>query len=437
MAPRTDPIPLSTVAAADLDGCAGGEARRGESSPNLRGRALRVCHLAKFYPPATGGIESHLRTLAQAQARLGLEVQVICVNHADGTGRDVTWKAWQATPTVEGWDGAVRLCRMGRRASLFRLEVCPGLLRLGRRLRDWKADVVHLHSPNPTMLLALALARVRAPLVVTHHSDVVRQRRLGLALRPFESLAYRRAAVILATSPPYAEASPTLQRHSERVRVTPFGIDLHPFTDPSEAALAHARLLREKHGWPLWLSVGRLVYYKGLSMALEALRQAPGRLLIVGEGPLRDGLQQEAERLGVTGRVTFAGRASDEEVAGAYHAATALWFPSNARSEAFGFTQVESMASGCPVINTALAGSGVAWVSPDGVSGLTVPVGDAAALAAAARRLLDEPGLRERLAEGGRRRATQEFDAALMARRTLAAYAVARAGWVAPRLYQP
>ena len=113
-------------------------------------------------------------------------------------------------------------------------------------------------------------------------------------------------------------------------------------------------------------------------------------------------------------------------MAGAYHAATALWFPSNARSEAFGFTQVESMASGCPVINTSIPGSGVAWVSPDGVSGLTVPVDDAPALASASRRLLDEPGLRERLAEGGRLRANREFDAETMARRTLAVYESAR-----------
>jgi rhamnosyl/mannosyltransferase len=385
-------------------------------------RPLRVCHLAKFYPPAMGGIETHLQTLAQAQARLGAEVRVVCVNHLDHGGRDVTWKALAATPTVEEADGPVRVHRLGKRASLCRLEVCPGLAGLGRRLREWKVDVVHLHTPNPTMLLAVAATSLAVPLVITHHSDVVRQRRLGMLLRPFEAAVYRRARAVLASSPTYAESSPLLRHHADRVRVIPFGIDLEQFTAPSHRALEHARRLRGEHGAPLWLSVGRLVYYKGLSVSLEALRAVHGRLFVIGEGPLAPALRQEAIERGVADRVVFRGRAGADELAGAYHAATALWFPSVARSEAFGFTQVEAMASGCPVLNTAIAGSGVAWVSRHEESGLTVPVGDALALAGAARRLLDEPGLRQRLGEAGRSRACREFDVDRMARRTLAAY---------------
>jgi rhamnosyl/mannosyltransferase len=84
--------------------------------------------------------------------------------------------------------------------------------------------------------------------------------------------------------------------------------------------------------------------------------------------------------------------------------------------------QVEAMASGCPVINTAIPGSGVAWVSRHGESGLTVPVNDPPALAAAARRLLDEPGLRDRMARGGRDRARRDFDHRVMAERSLDVY---------------
>jgi rhamnosyl/mannosyltransferase len=381
-----------------------------------------VCHLAKFYPPATGGIETHLQTLGRAQSRLGAEVRVVSVNHQDRAGQDMTWKALARTETVEEDDGPVVVRRIGRCASLFRLEVCPGLAGLGKRLRQWQTDVVHLHVPNPTMLLALVASRTSLPVVVTYHSDVVRQKTLGLVLRPFENLVFRRAAAILAASPTYMASSLMLQRHAGRVQLVPYGLDLEPILYPGPAARRHARRLREQHGSPLWLCVGRLVYYKGLNTALEALRHVPGRLLIIGEGPLARPLRHQARERGLGDRVVFLGRASSDELVGAYHAATALWFPSNARSEAFGLVQVEAMASGCPVINTDIPGSGVPWVSRHEESGLTVPVGDAGALAQAAWRLLTEPGLRERLARGARKRACREFDADTMANRTLEVY---------------
>src|SRR5437763_7774228 len=75
---------------------------------------MRVCHLGKYYPPAPGGIESHVRTLVHAQAGLGLSVRVFCINHDAG-------------PTAVEADGPVEVTRFGRSASVARLDVCPGL----------------------------------------------------------------------------------------------------------------------------------------------------------------------------------------------------------------------------------------------------------------------------------------------------------------------
>jgi rhamnosyl/mannosyltransferase len=382
---------------------------------------MRICHLGKFYPPAYGGIETHLRTLAQAQARLGLDVQVICVNHEDKSGRDVMWQTFARTPNAEATDEAVKITRLGRWASIKRLEICLGLPRLLRGLSS-SIDLLHLHVPNPTMMLGLALVRPSLPWVISYHSDVVQQRFLAKLVRPFENIVFRRAGAVLVASPTYQDGSEYLQRHLDKLAFIPYGLDLAPMLQPSAQALSAAARFRAEHGEPLWLTVGRLVYYKGIDQALHALTQTPGKLLIVGEGPLRQELGQLADRLGVADRVVWKGRLDETELIGAYHAATALWFPSNARSEAFGLVQVEAMACGCPVINTNIVGSGVAWVSPDGTSGLTVPVNDPAALAAAAHRLLAEPGLRERLSRQARERAKVEFDQEQMARRTLHLY---------------
>ena len=369
-------------------------------------RPIRILHLGKFYPPAAGGIETHVRTLALAQAELGMEPRVFCMNHEPG-------------PTRVERDGPVEVTRFARAASVAKLDYCPDLV---RALRRAEADVLHLQVPNPTMILALLAARPRIPMVVTYQSDVVKQRLRAALFRPLERLVYRRARVILPTSPTYAEGSSFLRPYGDRIRVLPMGIDLKPYLEPSQADRDEAAAIRARLGGPLWVGCGRLIYYKGFHNAVRALPNVPGRLLLVGGGPERPALEAEATRLGVLDRVEFLGAMPYQRVIPYYLAADAFWFPSNARSEAFGIVQVEAMAAGCPVINTSIPHSGVAWVSRHEESGLTVPVDDPDALAAAARRLLEEPGLRDRLVRAGRARVAADFDHRVMARRSLDVY---------------
>jgi rhamnosyl/mannosyltransferase len=383
---------------------------------------LKIVHLGKYYPPASGGIETHTRTLARAQAALGADVRVVVVNHATADGRDVTFESFARTPDATDADGPVRVYRACRRGSLARFDFTPTLPAMLRQVLRDPPDVWHMQAPNVTMMLAVLADRRIRPLVVTHHSDIVRQRLLRHLVRPVEGAVYRRAARLLSDSPPYIEGSDALRRVRAKVESLPLGLDLAPYRDPSAAALAHAEQFRNRHPGPIWLSVGRLVYYKALDVALRALREVPGTLVSVGTGPMGEAWKRLAAELGVADRVVWRGRASDDELVGAYHAATALWFPSNARSEAYGLVQVEAMASGCPVVNAAVPHSGVAWVCRHGEAGLTVPINDATAFAAAARRLLEEPGLRDRLASEARKQAAERFDHRTMAEQSLAIY---------------
>ncbi|HJZ92931.1 MAG TPA: glycosyltransferase [Gemmataceae bacterium] len=366
-------------------------------------------------------METHTQTLARVQADLGADVHVVVVNHATTGGRDATFEWLSRTRPAAETDGPVRVSRVGRWANFAKLDVSPGLAGVLRRIASDPPHVWHLHTPNVTMMLAvLACQRIR-PLVITHHSDIVRQRVSRFAIRPLEHNLYRRAARILPTSPAYVEGSNLLQQFAERLTPIPLGLDLTPLREPSAAALRHAASFRERFSTPLWLCVGRLIYYKGLHVALAALRDVPGTLLVIGTGPLEADLRRQASALGVADRVAWHGTATAEELVGAYHAATALWFPSTARSEAFGLVQVEAMAAGCPVINTAIPGSGVPWVCRHEREALTCRANDAAEFGATAKRLLTEPGLRSRLVDGGRMRAA-EFGHRRMAQRTLDVY---------------
>ena len=368
---------------------------------------IEVCHLGKYYPPAPGGIETNVRILARAQADLGAQVQVFCVNHRPG-------------PTSDEVDGPVAVRRFGRRARLDKLDVCPGL---SAALTRVEADVLHLHVPNPTMILAILAARPPQPIVVTYQSDVIRQRIRAWMFRPLERLAYRRVPAVLQTSPLYAGGSRFLRPYRDRLDVLPNGIDLAPYLDPAPAHRAEAERIRAAYQGPIWIGCGRMVYYKGFPVALRALRRVPGTLILIGGGPLLESLKRLARRLGMGDRVVFTGNLPHYlDIVPYYLAAEAFWFPSNARSEGFGIVQVEAMASGCPVINTAIPHSGVAWVSRHEETGLTVPVNDPEAFAAAAGRLLEEPGLRDQLVTAARKRAVAEFGHHTMAERSLDIY---------------
>src|SRR5205823_8911529 len=138
--------------------------------------------------------------LARAQAALGADVRVVVVNHAAADGRDATFDRLTPTPAAEDTDGPVRVTRVGRWANLAKLDVAPGLAGVLRRLRRDPPDVWHLHTPNVTMMLAAAACPRLAPLVITHHSDIVRQRVTRHAVRPLENAVYRWAARVLPTS---------------------------------------------------------------------------------------------------------------------------------------------------------------------------------------------------------------------------------------------
>ena len=185
---------------------------------------LRVVHLGKYYPPAPGGIETHTRTLARAQAERGASVRVFCMNH-------------EGRATVVDRDGPVEVTRFGSSASLAKLELSAELVRALRRV---EADVLHMQVPNPTMIVALLRARPRVPLVVSYQSDLVRQRVLGPLFRPLERLFYRQVRAILLASPTYAAGSRFLRPYGDRIEVLPLGIDLAPYPRPSAEHQAEA-----------------------------------------------------------------------------------------------------------------------------------------------------------------------------------------------------
>ena len=355
-------------------------------------RRPKVLHVGKFYPPYHGGMETHLHALCRL-LRDRVDLEVVVSNTQNRTQNDV----------IDG----VPVTRLATIAQLGSTAVSPKLIRY---VRETDADIVHIHWPNPMAIVAHVLSRSKAALVVSYHSDVIRQRMAAKLFDPLLEATLLRSDAIIVASPNYIESSSILRRHQSRCRVIPFGIGQEHFDDPDIAGVAR---IREKYGSRTILTVGRLVSYKGIEYLIRAMKSVNGKLLIAGDGPLRSRLNELSASLGLQNRVVFLGSPNAEELRRHYHAADIFVLASVARSEAFGLVQAEAMAASKPVINTALA-SGVPFVSQHGHTGITVPPGDSTALAEAINKLLDDDQLRLKFAGAARLRAEKVFRAEVM-----------------------
>jgi rhamnosyl/mannosyltransferase len=364
---------------------------------------VKILHVYKDYYPVLGGIENHIRALAEAQAQHGHQVTVLVTN----AGRQ------SSKATING----VRVIKAGRLATL---ASTPLSLALPLALRREQPDIAHLHFPYPLGDLAQAVVGRSRRMVITYHSDVVRQRTLLRFYAPLLRRTLDRADAIIATSPRYVETSPFLAPRPGRCTVIPLGIDPARFETADPATVA---AIRARYGERLVLFVGHLRYYKGVEYLVEAMVQVEAQLLLVGDhSPQRRAdIEELARGLGVAGRVTFVGEQDDAGLAAYYHACDVFALPCIERSEAFGVVQLDAMAAGRPVVACDV-GTGVAWVNQHNVTGLIVPPREARQLAAALNQLLAEPALRARLGSAGRARVREHFTLAQMVERTEALY---------------
>jgi rhamnosyl/mannosyltransferase len=362
---------------------------------------VRVLHVYKDYPPVIGGIENHLRLLAEHQVRAGLDVTVL-VTAPDGVTRD-------------GVENGVRVIRAGRVGELLSTPLSLSLFAHVRRLEP---DVTHLQFPYPPGDLAhLLFGRSRAT-VVTYQSDIVRQRLAGWAYRPLQARLLARADRIIATSPNYPRSSKALGRVRHKCAVVPMGIETAAW---ERADAAEVDAVRRRFPGPLVLFVGRLRYYKGLEYLIRAMNALEATLVVIGDGRLRAQLEREALRSPAAERIYFLGDMPQELLPAHYAAADVLVLPSSHRSEAYGLVLLEAMACGTPVISTELQ-TGTSFVNLAGETGLVVPPRDPQALADALRACLSDPAARRRMGQSGRRRVAAEFRVERMVERVIDVY---------------
>jgi D-inositol-3-phosphate glycosyltransferase len=337
---------------------------------------------------------------------------------------------------------------------------------LRRRWTTQRPDVAHSHFWMSGYATVKAARPLGIPVLHTFHAlGVVKKREqgvrdtspperseleTGLLSNPYHGELDRQGAGslgvdrILATCPDEVFELLRLGADRERVTVVPCGVDVSLFT-PDGAAASRVPEARDREaragGTGRILYVGRLVERKGIGNLITALADVPGAELVIAGGPdparldadtdVRR-LQALAGRYQVRDRVRFLGRVDHAELPALYRSADVVacvpWY------EPFGIVAVEAMACGVPVVVAAVGG--LADTVIHNATGLHVPPRQPEMIAAALRRLLDDPVLRQLFGTAGRARAVRHYAMDRVVTSTLRAYAATMASSVrmAPEL---
>ena len=340
---------------------------------------MRVGLVCPYSWDIPGGVQAHVRDLAEALIDLGHEVSLLTPADED-------------TPLPPYAVSAGRALPVRYNGSVARLQFGPvSAARARRWLREGRFDVLHLHEPSTLSLSLTVLMLARGPIVATWHSSMTRSRTLSALsgpLQPFLEKISGRIAVSAA---------------ARRLQVEHLGGDAVEI--PNGVAVDHYATAEPLPGYPRPGTVGFLGRYdeprKGMPVLLDGLaRLAPDRpelrLLIAGRGDADDLLSELPPVL--AGRVELMGQVSEADKARMLRSIDVYCAP-NLGGESFGIILLEAMAAGAPIVASDL--DPFRRVLDDGRAGTLFRTGDPAALAKALAGLLADPARRQRLVEIG------------------------------------
>lgn len=362
---------------------------------------MRVLHFFKTYWPDTfGGVERTIHALAKGGRAHGIEADVLTLSP----------KPKSAPFDFDGHRVTQVKCDLDVASTGFSRQAFGAFRRLAK-----EADVINYHFPWPFMdMVELAVPHGK-PVVVTYHSDIVKQKLLLKLYSPLMHRFLSRADQIIATSPNYLASSPVLQRHREKVKVVPLGLDEGDYP-PADSA--RVEQWRQRFPGGFFLFVGVLRYYKGIHILYEAAKLTNLPIVVIGGGGGAEAEYQDRAKADGLNNLHFLGPLEDIDKTALLTLCRALVFPSHLRSEAFGLSLVEAAMAGKPMISCEI-GTGTSYVNLNGETGLTIVPADPQALGTAMRRLWQDEELCMEYGTAARKR----YEAMFTAERMVQSYA--------------
>ena len=353
---------------------------------------MKILHFFKTaYPDSMGGVEHVINQIAMGSIRQGISTDVLTLSSYPNS-----------EPIEVNGYWVHRAHRNFQIASTgFSVSVFKQFTELAK-----KADVIHYHFPWPFMDVVHFATKIKKPTVVTYHSDIIRQKNLLKFYQPLQKKFLTSVDRIVATSPNYLKTSNILETYANKVSVIPIGIDKATYPVPS---LDKLNYWRSRVGVKFFLFVGVIRYYKGLHILLEAAKNHPYPIVIVGAGPIEADLKMQARQLNLT-NIHFLGQLSEEDKVALFMLCYAVVFPSHLRSEAFGISLLEGAMYGKPMISSEI-GTGTTFINIADKTGLVVPPSDPIALGQAMKFLWENPEMAKKMGNQAEDRYWQLFTA--------------------------
>ena len=345
---------------------------------------MRILHINKFYSPNIGGVETVVKQYAEYSVTNN-NITVLCIN------KSFTFK------TKVEYINNVKVIRCSSLGTFFSMPVSLAFFFIFFKIRKG-VDIIHFHEPFPLGSM-LSLLTKKNKYIISWHSDIIKQNFLKKFVVFFQKELCNKADTILTTSPNLLKYSEILKNYKEKVRILPLSIPIFnprsPIPDPKTHYL---------------LYLGRLSYYKGINVLLEAFTKSnvSQKLLIVGDGEEKiiSDIIHYTDR---DKRIKFINKfISEKEKQKIIAESDFLLFPSIFSSEAFGIIQLEAMIMGKPIINTLLK-TGVPWVSINEKTGITVTPDNVIELKIAIEKLSSSKDLRQKYGFSARKRVLKLF----------------------------